>query len=59
MKKLMFIIKRMTQVELAERLSIGKANITAWKVAQRVPRKQMLRLDEIYQELKNESKTKR
>lgn len=51
MSNLNYIIKRMTQTELAEKLGIKKANITLWKSKNAVPKKHSAKLKEIKNEL--------
>lgn len=51
MKDLYYIIKRMTQKMLAEKLGLKKANITLWKSKNAVPKKHYFKLKEIKNEL--------
>lgn len=53
MKDLLFILKRITQVELSRKLGITKANVTAWKVKGKVPKTQAKNLKRIKGELKH------
>lgn len=58
MKDLFFILRRISQASLAKKLGITRANITAWKVANRVPRTKLKELKLIKQEVKNDPKRK-
>lgn len=51
MKDLHYIIKRMTQKMLAEKLGLKRANITLWKSKNAVPKKHYFKLKEIKNEL--------
>ena len=53
MKNLLFILRRINQVELAKRLDITKANITAWKVKNKVPLTKVKELKVIKEDLKH------
>ena len=51
MKDLHYILRRMTQVELAKMLGLTRANITTWKRNNAVPKKHYFKLKEIKNEL--------
>jgi transcriptional regulator with XRE-family HTH domain len=53
LEDLKFIIERITQAELAEKLGIKRANITNWKLMKRVPKDRIEELKKIRKELKN------
>ena len=47
MKDLKFLLRRMSQTELANMMSINKTNITNWLAFDRVPKKRIIQLKEI------------
>lgn len=51
MKDLKFLLRRMSQTELANMMSIHKTNITNWLAFDRVPKKRIIQLKEIKNEL--------
>jgi len=52
MQKLHYLLKRMTQTELAKKMGINKTNITYWKRIGRIPFKQQGGLADVYKKFK-------
>lgn len=51
LKELQFLLRRMSQTKLANMMSINKTNITNWLAFGRVPKKRIIQLKEIKNEL--------
>ena len=52
MSDLWYILRRITQTELSERMGIVRANITIWKTNNAVPKKRQAQLKEIKNSMK-------
>lgn len=57
MKELRYILKRMTNMCLAKQLGIHRSNITMWLLLNRVPKKRLLQLQKIKNDLSKMDKS--
>lgn len=55
MSDLWYILRRITQTELSERMGMTRSNVTTWKVNNAVPKKRQAQLKEIREQLKKEA----
>lgn len=56
MRELLYLIKRIKKIEIAERLGIRSSNISLWLLTERIPRKHLDKIKKIKKEVANDYK---